>query len=288
MDLYKTSFNLFKNFVKKSESFFKPLVEDLKKAHITTPVEQWAALTFFVGILTFAVTYPLAIGFLLLLGFGVMSLLFGLIVAAIAGLCGFFLAYFYPKLVADERKKKLENALSFGTLYLATLAKAGFPPQNMFKLMSGFKEYGELSKEVAKISNDIEALGLDVPAALTRAINRSPSPGWTELLAGLKTTITVGGDLGKYLDEKASGFVAEYKRRLEEFSNFLTTLIEIYITLVIVGAIFFIVITSIMSSIGAVPVSLLKAINLLIVVVGIPILTAAFILIAKGASPLED
>jgi hypothetical protein len=65
-------------------------------------------------------------------------------------------------------------------------------------------------------------------------------------------------------------------------------LIEIYITFVIVGAIFFIVITSIMTSIGAVPVGLLKIINLLIVTVGIPVLTAAFIIIAKGVSPLED
>jgi hypothetical protein len=63
---------------------------------------------------------------------------------------------------------------------------------------------------------------------------------------------------------------------------------EVYITIVIVGGIFFIVITSIMSSIGAVSVSLLKAINWLIVLVGIPVLTAAFILIAKGMSPIED
>jgi hypothetical protein len=43
-----------------------------------------------------------------------------------------------------------------------------------------------------------------------------------------------------------------------------------------------------MTSIGAVPVGLLKIINLLIVTVGIPVLTAAFIIIAKGVSPLED
>jgi flagellar protein FlaJ len=206
----------------------------------------------------------------------------------IAAIGGFFVTYFYPKLTADERKKKIENALSFGTLYFATLAKSGFPPHKMFKVMAGFKEYGELAKESSKISNDVEALGLDTPTALTRAMNRSPSPEWTELLAGLKTAITVGGDLGTYLEEKADGFVSEYKRRLEEFSNFLTMLMEVYITIVIVGGIFFIVITSIMSSIGAVSVSLLKAINWLIVLVGIPVLTAAFILIAKGMSPIED
>ncbi|MEM2874295.1 MAG: type II secretion system F family protein [Candidatus Nanoarchaeia archaeon] len=274
--------------VKKTEEFFKPLASDLRKAHITVPVEQWAALTFFIALLSFVVSYPIAVVFLLLLGFGAISFVGSLPFALVVAVGAFFLTYFYPKLVADNRKKKLENALPFGTLYLSTLARSGFPPQNMFRLLSKFKEYGELSREVSKISNDIEALGLDTPTALTRAINRSPSAAWTEFLAGLRTTITVGGDLAKYLDEKANGFVSEYERKLQEFSNFLTTLVEIYITLVIVGAIFFIVVTSIMSSIGAVPVSMLKVINLLIVGVGLPILTAAFILIAKGASPLED
>jgi flagellar protein FlaJ len=288
MDLYKTSFNLFKGLVKKNENFFKPLSGDLKRAHITVPVEQWAALTFFIAIISLAVAFPIGTMFTMLLGFGMMSFPFGILVAVIAAIGGFFVTYFYPKLTADERKKKIENALSFGTLYFATLAKSGFPPHKMFKVMAGFKEYGELAKESSKISNDVEALGLDTPTALTRAMNRSPSPEWTELLAGLKTAITVGGDLGTYLEEKADGFVSEYKRRLEEFSNFLTMLMEVYITIVIVGGIFFIVITSIMSSIGAVSVSLLKAINWLIVLVGIPVLTAAFILIAKGMSPIED
>jgi archaellum biogenesis protein FlaJ (TadC family) len=70
----------------------------------------------------------------------------------------------------------------------------------MFRMMSTFKEYGELSKEAEKISTDIKALGLDAPEALTRAISRSPSPFWSELLVGLKTTVTVGGDLAKYLE----------------------------------------------------------------------------------------
>jgi flagellar protein FlaJ len=222
------------------------------------------------------------------LGYGLLSIPSALIVTPLVGISGFFLTYFYPTMIADERRKKIENALPFGTLYLSTLARAGFPPQNMFRLMAGFKEYGELSHEAGKISNDIDALGLDISEALSRAMNRSPSPSWTELLAGLRTTINVGGDLARFLDEKADGFVAEYKRKLTEFSNFLTMLIEIYITLVIVGAIFFIVVSSVMSSIGAVPVQLLKTVNFLIVVVGIPVLTAAFILIAKGLSPLED
>jgi len=287
MDIYKQAFEFFKAPIRRYEKFFSPLKNDLQRAHITIPPEHWAGLSIFVGLMTFFVSIFFIVPFtFVLFGFSGIALAFAF--APFFGAGGFLLAYFYPKLVADERKKKIDNALPFGTLYMTTLARSGFPPQNIFKLMASFKEYGELSHEASKISNDVEALGLDLPEALTRAMKRSPSSDWTELLAGMKTSITVGGDLAKYLDEKAKGFVAGYKRRLEEYSNFLTLLIEIYITLVIVGAIFFIVVSSVMSTIGAVPVELLKATNLLIIAVGIPVLTAVFILIAKSLSPLED
>jgi len=260
----------------------------LRKAHIATPAEHWAAFCILASILAFAVSFIFSFMFAALLNIGLIAFLFAPLIAIGIGFGAGALTYFYPAITADERKKRIENALAFGTLYLAALARAGFPLPQMFKLMSGFKEYGELSKEASKITNDIDALGLDAPEALTRAIHRSPSPSWSELLVGLKTTITVGGDMAKYLDEKANGFVDNYRRRLSEFSEFLSMLIEIYITLVVVGVIFFIVITSVMSSIGAVPVPFLKMVNMLIVVIGIPVLTAAFILIAKGASPLED
>ncbi|HKZ50061.1 MAG TPA: type II secretion system F family protein [Candidatus Nanoarchaeia archaeon] len=287
-DIYKKSFEFFREPVRKYSEFFSPLQNSLRRAHITVPPEHWAGYSIFVGVLAGAVALSLVLFFGLGLGFGLPTIPIAFLLGPLIGVTGFFLTFYYPNIIADERKKKIENALPFGTLYLTTLARAGFPPQTIFRLMAGFKEYGELSHEASKISNDIDALGLDISEALSRAMKRSPSSKWTELLAGLKTAINVGGDLADFLDQKADGFVADYKRRLSEFSNFLTLMIEIYITLVIVGGIFFIVISSVMSSIGAVPVQLLKTANLLIVIIGIPALTGAFLLIAKGLSPLED
>lgn len=287
-DIYKTAFEIFKPVIRKYDRLWIPLSTQLKKAHITVAAERWAALCILIGIIAFVASFVIGIISAIAYHFSLLLIILLPFIALGIGFSAAGFTYAYPAIITGERKKRLENALAFGTLYLAALARAGFPLPQMFRTMSNFKEYGELAKEAEKIATDIRALGLDAPEALTRAINRSPSSTWAELLVGLKTTITVGGDLAKYLDEKASGFVADYKRRLTEYSNFLTMLIEIYITVVIVGAIFFVVVTSIMTSIGAVPVALLKFVNLLIVTVGIPILTAAFILIAKGASPLED
>jgi len=287
--IYAQSFRLFSPLVKKFENYFTPLQDDLRRAYITIPVEQWAAFTFLVAVLTAPVAVIISIMFAVsYLGLVWQAALTGILAGLGVAAAAFFLTYEYPSITAGERKKKIDNALSFSTIYMSTIAKSGFPPQEIFRLLGGFKEYGEVSREARKIASDVNALGLDTPAAISRAIARSPSADWTELLAGLKTTITVGGDLGNFLAEKAKGFVSDYRRRLKDFSNILSLLVEVYITLVVVGAIFFIVTTSVMVAIGGVPVQLIKMINYAIVLVGMPLITASFIIIIKGISPLED
>lgn len=288
-DIYTQSFEAFSPLVKKFGNYFTPLQDELRKAHILVPVEQWAAFTFLVAVLTapiaILISTMFAVAYLdLTWKAALVGIFAGLGVAAAA----FLLTYEYPTIASGERKKKIENALSFATIYMSTIAKSGFPPQEIFRLLGGFTEYGEIAREARKIASDVNALGLDTPSAISRAIARSPSSDWTELLAGLKTTITVGGDLGNFLAEKAKGFVSDYRRRLKEFSNMLSLLVEIYITLVVVGAIFFIVTTSVMVAIGGVPVELIKVINYAIVLIGMPLITASFIIIIKGISPLED
>ncbi len=287
-EIFALAFRLFRPYVARYKKHFPKLHDDLHKARISVPTENWIAMVFFAGLLAFISTFFSAILITILSGaIGIATIFVSLAASVAVAVMTGALAVNYPSIAASERKKKIENTLPFATIYLNTISRAGFPPQDLFKMISKFKEYGEISEEAKKISAEVNTLGIDLPTALNNAIIRSPSNSWTELLAGMKTTITIGGDLGKFLSEKAKGFVADYQRRLQEFSNFLTLMIEIYITLVIVGAVFFIITTSIMVSIGGVPVALVKALNYAIVLVGLPVMTAAFLLLIKGASPLE-
>lgn len=288
-DFYSLSFDLFSPLVKKYSKYFDRLEIDLQRARINVRKDYWASFIILVALLSFVSTLVIGLPFALLLGnFQLMPMIIFLSILIGTTLGAAVLTYFYPAIVAGERQKKMDNALPFSTIYMSTIARSGFPPQAIFKMISRFKEYGEISTEAQQISRDVETLGLDLPSALTRAINRSPSQYWSELLAGIRITMTLGGDLGQFLAEKTNGFVADYKRRLNEYSNLLSMLIEIYITIVVVGAVFFVVITSIMLAVGGVPVATIKALNYALVLIGLPILTAAFILIMKGASPLED
>jgi len=289
MDVYLLSHHLFANHVKKVDKYFTDLGPELVRAHLSVSRDKWLAVVFLVGSLSFIFTVVFGIIISIFAkGMVADSILLPIAAGLLISATSAFLAIKYPSVIASERKKKIENVIAFATIYMSTISRSGFPPQQIFKMLSKFKEYGEVSIEASLIARDVEVFGLDLTDALGKAIGRSPSADWTELLAGLKTTITIGGDLSAFLDEKAKGFVADYKRRLQDFSNLLSILVEVYITLVIVGAVFFIVTTSIVVAIGGVSTATIKLLNYAMVLIGIPVLTAAFILIIKGVSPLEE
>ena len=289
MDFYKFALKIFRPIVTKRRPAFLTAIDfDLKRARINVaPEKYWAAMLLVLVlafVLTFVISFTISIIFW---GLKAFFLLVAFLLAGLVTLIAVIFTYFYPSLIAGERKKRLENALAFSTIYLTTIADSGLPPQHMFRLLAGFKEYGEVSAEAEKIANDVEAMGLDLPTALTRAIARSPSADWTELLAGLRTSISVGGDLRAYLNEKAKGFIQEYHRRLDAFNSLLTILVQMYITIVGVGAVFFIIVSSLIGTIGGISPLMIKAMQYLVIFLGLPIITFAFIFIIKGVSPLE-
>ena len=289
--IYLLSYKMFKPVTLKfsKAGILTALKNKLKIARIPATPTQYFSYVLFASLLLFITTFVL-ISLIGTIFFGA-SLLFIPIYfffSLIVGMGTAIFIYFYPSFVVSKRKMKIDNTLAFATIYLSTISKSGFPPQKMFSLLSRFKDYGAVSQEAEKISSDVDGLGLDFPSALTRAISRSPSQNWAELLAGLRSTVMSGGELSKYLEEKAEGFVSEYKRKLKEFSRLLNLLMQMYITVVIVGTVFFVVISSLMATVGGLSVHLIKFTQYLIVFVGLPAITAIFILVIRSTSPWAD
>ncbi|MFB6215925.1 MAG: type II secretion system F family protein, partial [Candidatus Aenigmatarchaeota archaeon] len=159
----------------------------------------------------------------------------------------------------------------------------------MFEVLSDFTEYEEISKEAEKIRKDIELLGMTTLEALKRAARESPSKKFKELLWGISTTIRTGGDLSAYLQENAESYMRDYRRSLNEYSDMLSTMLEIYLTLVIVGSIFFIIITSIISAFGMSQAmgTLIALAQFSVVFLLLPGISVGFIYLVKSVSP-ED
>jgi len=289
MNIYDNAFRIFGPITKNFPSLTNPLELKLKIARIQVGAERYLAFAMLMGILIFIMAFIFILIFgTLLSGFSLTGILIYFMFSIFIAICSAIFIYIYPNFIISEKRAQMENSLPFVTIYLSTITRSGFPPQEMFNLLGKFKDYKIISKEAQRISSDINGLGSDLPNALTRAMNRSPSPSWTELLAGLRNSITVGGDISKYLEEKAKGFIEDYKQKLEEFSRILSLMMNIYITVVIVGIIFFVVISSLIVTVGGISVSLIKTMQYLIVFIGLPVTTAIFIMVIKNASPWSE
>ncbi len=289
MKIYQRANELFGSIVKNNNKYFKKIGPKLKIARLGVPIEAYGSLIIFLSLASFGLSFLfLELIGLLTMGFSLIGLAVNFFVALFIGLIVGGFVYLYPSFVISEKKDKIENSLAFVSIYMSTLSKSGFEPQKIFGLLSKFKDYPAAAEESRKIDHEVNKLGMDLRTSLDRAIARSPSPEWTEFLAGIKNSIEVGGDLNKYLDEKAKGFVHEYKRKLQSFGKTLTLLMNLYITIIIVGTIFFIVVSSLMGAVGGISISTIKAFHYLTVFAGLPLITTALILLIKNSSPWAE
>ena len=291
MNIWKTlrdlSFKFFKHSLDPTVSVFESIKPDLLKADIGLTLPEYVYAMFFSLLLLFVIEFPLiTIITSIVLKDMLLAVLFSFTLNIVTILIVFFIFYTYPSIVAGKRKKNIESALPFATTYMATIANSGAPPVTMFKVISQFEEYGEVSKEAEKIYRDVEVFGMDLVGAIRKTANRTPSEELKELLWGLDNVLTSGGNLGDFLHEKSRVFISEYRRRLEQYSRTLSFLIEIYLTLILVGSVFFIIITALMSVIGGGGMSsYLSFIQFLVIFIVLPFVSVGFIFLLKSVAP---
>ncbi|MBI1972001.1 MAG: type II secretion system F family protein [Candidatus Aenigmarchaeota archaeon] len=290
--LNKIAFKYFGGIVKPYLKHFDPLREGLVKADMRVSIHEYVSNMVFVSFMIMLVGWP-TVSLLLGLAFGyaqissvalavTMSFTLSLVLSSMS----FAAMYYYPSLSASSRKRKIENSLPFGTMYMATIASSGAPPTKMFKIISDFSEFGELSREVSRIYTDTEIFGMDVKTALQKASERTPSEKFKDLLWGLSTIITTGGSMSEYLHEKSKSYMADFRRSIKDYSEQMSLYIEMYITLIIVGSVFFLILSAVMTAIS--PTSSVISIQFFVIFIFLPMISVGFIFLSKGISPTEE
>jgi flagellar protein FlaJ len=212
----------------------------------------------------------------------VFSYTLAIIVSVVAGGAVFFAGYYYPGMKANSLKTQIDRSLPFSVFFMATTASSGIQPMDIFKTLGQRK--GIVGQEASRIYNNVKALGMNLTDSMAKVANRSPSPSFADLLWGMVSVITTGGDLEEYLNAKTRSFMNQYRLSLNNFAKRVALYTEIYITLVMVGSLFFIVLTAIMSPIGGADILILQT---FVVFLLTPMVSVAFIVILKGSSPVE-
>ncbi len=274
--------------------FFRDIEPILKKARINKDIAEYLGDTFIYSIIiaTFFAIFGIIAGIIVVaVGKNPKLMILLPVFAMIALLVGFTFSILffriYPSLIVSSRARKIDNALYLATIYMATIATSGSNPLTMFSLLAKYKEFSEISKEAADIVQYVRGLGMDLATALHIKAANSPSREWKELLEGIRSIIMEGGDLEKFLYDKAHQYIQDFKRKLVEYTNSMQVILEIYITMIIVGVIFVLILTTLLGSIMGGNAKMIQQMQMFLVLVFLPASTIVFILILKAMSPFE-
>ncbi len=202
----------------------------------------------------------------------------------VTAILGHFTVQFTPRLMADTRSRDIERHLPSAINYMSIMAGAGFTVEAIFSGLARQRIYGEISREAAWVTRDMTILGKDVVSALTAAIDRSPSRKLQDFLQGAVTTITSGGQLKNYFVAKSEQFGQDNRQEQRRFLESLGVLAESYVTVVVAGPVFMIVLLSVMLMFGGSGQSTL-ALGYIMILVMIPLAQAAFATTLKLIMP---
>lgn len=267
-------------------SLFTDLKKDLKRSGMKKALIEYLSTALLTCIILFVVELPLFSLIFSLLGLGFLFSLFMATTVSIFISALFFILFVnYPKFVIKDKERSIEKSLPFAGIYLSTIASSHLPPHKIFEIFSRFEEYGELTKEAKRIVADMQIFGLNVYDSLAKAIDRTPSKQLRDLFWTIISTLKAGGDLPTYLFEKSKTFLEDYRRKLNEFAHALSIYLEVYLTALVLGTIFFIILTSVMSGLGGGPATDIIYIQFFLIFFFIPLISAAFIILIKAASP---
>jgi len=281
------AYRLFGKLARRFENDLPKLDPSLKKAGLNFTSDEWLSMVFFNAIISSVVISILAV---LISLFIVSSIISSIPIAIGTGILiglgvGVF-TFYYPSQLIGNRNKKIDNSLHFATIYMATLAGTGMPPYKIFAILSKFKEFTEISKTAEEINKYIEVFGLDFNEALEQGANNTPNKDLHDLLWSLRSTIQAGGNIRKFLDQRAVALTNQYRRRLENYVKTLSLFLEMYITVVIVGSVFVLVLTTIMGILGG-NAEQIQLLQVILITIGLPAMSLVFIVILKTINPTE-
>jgi flagellar protein FlaJ len=277
---------MFGDTARKIEPYFVDIKNDLRRANMDYTLLEYLSMMLLVSAGTFFVEMVLLTFIFAIIGIGIISsLLLALTLSvAITGIL-LFLFYSYPATTTKNRDSKIEKTLPFAVSYLASIASGNVQPVTLFETLSQFKDYGEIAEESHKIHRNVEMFGMTFSTAVRQQAQRSPSRKFKELLWGIDTVIATGGDIGFFLSNKAQELMNEYRRKLRKYTQDLSLFVEIYMTLIIIGSIFFIVLSTVMTTIsGGLGITNIQALVTFFLLPGISI---GFMVIIKAIAPAE-
>lgn len=298
------SFNLLGKRMKAQRETYGQLRNDLISARMKTPFEVYISTAIvcsvvvgllaavLIGGLSWLLRLPALIkykgavpGFLVALT--PYSLVIGTILITIFSLIVFggityAIFLFYPSVEAGNRRRNIDATLPYAINYVTSMSTAGITPAEVFRLLGDSPIYGESHVEARYIAREIDIFGRDLIDALRLVSSTTPSKRMKEFLQGAMASISSGGNLTEYFRTKADQYALENRQTQKLFLDTLALISESYVTAMVAGTLFLIILQSIMSVLSGDnnPLFLYAVIYLMI-----PLGSAAFVIMISSLTP---
>ncbi|MGB8220086.1 MAG: type II secretion system F family protein [Methanoregula sp.] len=156
----------------------------------------------------------------------------------------------YPSVMAGNRRRNIDATLPYAINYITSMSTAGITPAEIFRLLGDSPIYGESSVEARYIAREIDIFGRDLIDALRVVSASTPSRRMKEFLQGSMASISSGGNLTDYFRTKANQYALENRQTQKMFLDTLALISESYVTAMVAGTLFLIILQSIMSVLG--------------------------------------
>ena len=262
-------FNLIGHDLKKKRGDYISLRNDLMGARMNTPFEAYLATAYvssvivglvaalLIGIFAYLLRIPEMIvyrgavpDFLYALNDYKMPL--GMIVITIISLLVFggltyLIFILYPGIQAGERRRNIDATLPYAINYVTAMSSAGITPDEVFRLLGKSTIYGESAVEARYITRETDFFGKDLLEALRSVSLATPSERMREFLQGAVASISSGSNLTEYFRTKAHQYTLENNQQQKTFLETLGLIAESYVTAMVAGMLFLIILQSVMT-----------------------------------------
>jgi len=192
-------------------------------------------------------------------------------------LATFIFMYLYPSMEKKSSKNKIDQELPFAAINMAAISQSMVEPSKIFSIIASTKEYPHLEKEFIKIINLTNIYGYDLVTALRSVSLNSPSTKLSDLLNGLATTITSGGNLQSFFEKRGQSLLFEYRLDREKSIKSSETFMDIYISVVIASPMILMLLLMIMK-ISGLGIALSSSMISLIMVLGVSMVNIMFLI----------
>ncbi len=198
----------------------------------------------------------------------------------------FLLMYLYPAMEESAAELKINQELPFATINMAAISGSMIDPSNIFNIIVSTKEYPYIAKEFTRLINDINVYGYDLITALKRVAVNSPSKKLSNLLNGIATTISSGGNLPDFFNNRAETLLFDYKISREKDTKTSETFMDIYIS-VVIAAPMILMLLLIMMRISGLGIALSTSTITLMTLLGVFMINIVFLTFLHLKRPAE-